>query len=129
VGCAFDLYDLASSGALGHKAVGCHGDVLVELPKHEPRRKLLPRLRPRGIVERDVPHRPLAHSHQGGLLGRDVLRELLMVLLLADVEIGAAVGEGDGPQGLAKRALGAKPATYTSALTLSRAALVMTVPP
>jgi hypothetical protein len=26
--------------------------------------------RPRGLVERDVPYRPLAHGHQGGQLPR-----------------------------------------------------------
>jgi hypothetical protein len=47
--------------------------------------------RPRALVERDVPDRPLAHGHQGGLLSWDVFRELLEVLLLADIEVGAPV--------------------------------------
>jgi hypothetical protein len=51
----------------------------------------------------------LAHGHEGGLLGWDVFRELLVVLFLADVEIGAAVGERDGPQLIAKRAPGETP--------------------
>ena len=91
--------------------------------------------RPRALVERDVPYRPLAHGHQGGLLSWDVFRELLEVLLLADIEVGAPVGERGGPQrfaeGGAGETAGAKPATYTSALTfsLSRAALLMTEPP
>jgi hypothetical protein len=42
------------------------------------------RRRPRGLVCRDVSQRPLAHGHEGGLLGGDVFRELLVVLLLAD---------------------------------------------
>ena len=36
VGGALDLHDLASLSALGHEAVRRHGDVLVELPEHEP---------------------------------------------------------------------------------------------
>ena len=45
VGCALDLHDLASLGALGHETVDCCGDVLVQLPKYEPRRERLPRRR------------------------------------------------------------------------------------
>src|ERR671912_605564 len=98
VGCALDLHDFASPGPLGHEAVERYGDVLVELPEHEPRRDRLPCRRPGGLVHRDVPQRPLAHGHQRGLLGGDVFGELPMVLLLADVQVSAAVGEWDGPQ-------------------------------
>src|SRR5215212_11622875 len=145
VGGALDLHNLAGLSALSHEAVERRGDVLVELSEHEPRQDRLPCRRPRALVERHVAHRPLAHGHQGGLLSWDVFRELLVVLLLADVEVGAPVGERDGPQRFAKRAAretagelegvlapsGAKPATYMSALTfsLSRAALLMTEPP
>jgi hypothetical protein len=62
--------------------------------------------RPRALVERDVPYGPLAHGHQGGLLSWDVFRELLVVLLLADIEVGAPVGERDGPQRFAEGGAG-----------------------
>jgi hypothetical protein len=62
--------------------------------------------RPRALVERDVPYRPLAHGHKRGLLSWDVFRELLVVLLLADIKVGAPVGEWDGPQRFAEGGAG-----------------------
>src|SRR5918993_1389144 len=120
VGCALDLHDFASPGPLGHEAVERYGDVLVELPEHEPRRDRLPCRRPRALVERDVPHRPLTHGHESALLGGDVLRELLMVLLLADVEVGAAVGERDRPQRIAEGGAGKTTRELEGVLALLR---------
>src|SRR5918997_1089150 len=115
-----DFYDLAGPGALGHEPVSLHRDVLVELREHEPRRDRLPRRWPGALVQRPIPQRPLGYGHEGGLLGGSVCRELLVVLLLADVEGGTAVGQRDGRQRIAKRTPGETGGELTDVLALLR---------
>jgi hypothetical protein len=57
---------------------------------------------------------------RAGLVGRQVGGELLVEQLLADVEVGGAVGRGTGEIGLAERAAGEAPGQLADALLVLR---------
>jgi hypothetical protein len=57
----------------------------------------------RGLGERGVGDRALRDRHERGDAGGHVVAELLVVLVLLDVEVGAAARERERLQGLAER--------------------------
>jgi len=75
---------------------------------------------PEASLSATSPPRPLAHGHEGSLLGGDVFHELLMVLFLADVEVGATVGERNGPQRFAEGGARKTPGEFEGVFALLR---------
>jgi hypothetical protein len=72
------------------------------------------------LVQGDVAQRALRGGGEGRLVGRQVGGELLVEQLLADVEVGGAVGRGTGEIGLAERAAGEAPGQLADALLVLR---------
>ena len=93
---------------LGHEVVQGGRDDAVLLAVHEPGRQALPqRTVARWLCQRLLRGRPLGRSHQGGLLGVDVLHEDLVEPLGQDRQIGQPVVPLDDLQGvLAEHAAG-----------------------
>ena len=147
VGSTGELGDVGS-GAVGHRALRHRGDDLVAAADEVPRRDVVPGRRGGRGVERRGGRGTLRRPELGGLLCRQVVGEVVDEHVLAQIEVGSAVGgltvsnnalsgrclsteSAPDSEPLVSPTSGAAASTYTSALTLVRpaAASVITAPP